>query len=140
MLVMNFEGQVWRRKAACAGGPAGMFFSDRHDDQDAARKICLGCPVRHECLEYALALPEPFGIWGGTFERERRRIRTKRRELARSAGQGSTPPSCRSCHHSRAFHGLTDDATTIGVMCHAARCSTCTGWDPAVPSVRVAFG
>jgi WhiB family redox-sensing transcriptional regulator len=40
-----------------------------------AKRICSGCEVRAECLEYALAHDERFGIWGGLSERERRRLR-----------------------------------------------------------------
>ena len=40
-----------------------------------AKKTCLGCPVRHECLQYALDHDERFGIWGGLSERERRRLK-----------------------------------------------------------------
>lgn len=43
--------------------------------------MCAGCVIREECLEYALAAGERFGIWGGVSERERRRIRGRRREL-----------------------------------------------------------
>ena len=41
----------------------------------AAKKVCTGCEVRAECLEYALAHDERFGIWGGLSERERRRLK-----------------------------------------------------------------
>ena len=54
-----------------------------------AKEVCRGCVVREECLEYALANGEKFGIWGGMSERERRRIR-RQRALARAARQ---PPS-----------------------------------------------
>ena len=43
--------------------------------------MCAGCPVVVQCLEYALAQDERFGIWGGLSERERRRIRLQRRTL-----------------------------------------------------------
>ena len=44
-----------------------------------------GCVVREDCLEYALANGEKFGIWGGLSERERRRIRRQRALLRRTA-------------------------------------------------------
>jgi WhiB family redox-sensing transcriptional regulator len=45
-----------------------------------ARQVCAGCPVRAECLELALSMPQrPAGIWGGTTERERRDMRRERR-------------------------------------------------------------
>ena len=49
-------------------GPA-MFYGSDH-----AKVVCIGCPVQRECLEYALDNGE-YGVWGGTSERERRRIR-----------------------------------------------------------------
>jgi len=48
-----------------------------------AKEVCRGCVVREDCLEYALANGEKFGIWGGMSERERRRIR-RQRALART--------------------------------------------------------
>ena len=53
-----------------------------------------GCVVREDCLEYALANGEKFGIWGGMSERERRRIR-RARALARRANGASPPPESR---------------------------------------------
>ena len=49
------------------------------------RKICVSCPVKEPCLEYALAHRIDHGVWGGCSERERRRI-LKRRRLTVSAG------------------------------------------------------
>jgi len=40
----------------------------------AAKRVCAACPVRQECLDYALRVREPFGIWGGLNETERRRL------------------------------------------------------------------
>ena len=42
-----------------------------------AKKVCLGCDVRGECLEYALQHDERFGIWGGLSERERRKLKKR---------------------------------------------------------------
>ena len=42
-----------------------------------AKRVCLSCDVRSECLEYALAHDERFGIWGGLSERERRRLKRR---------------------------------------------------------------
>ena len=49
-----------------------------------AKEVCRGCEVRHDCLEFALQNGEKFGIWGGLSERERRRIRRQRAQVARS--------------------------------------------------------
>ena len=42
-----------------------------------AKRVCLTCNVRGECLEYALAHDERFGIWGGLSERERRKLKKR---------------------------------------------------------------
>ncbi len=51
--------------------------------------MCRGCVVREDCLEYALANGEKFGIWGGLSERERRRIRRMRTLQRRAAANAS---------------------------------------------------
>ena len=50
----------------------------------AAKAICRGCPVRAECLDYAIQTAQDHGIWGGTTEEERRLAR--RGQTARLAG------------------------------------------------------
>jgi WhiB family redox-sensing transcriptional regulator len=42
-----------------------------------AKRICIGCPVRQECLDYALVSNQRFGIWGGLTEEERRPVRRR---------------------------------------------------------------
>ena len=69
----------WQRRAACQGMGAGTFVMAKGQTGDPARATCLSCPVRPECLEYALTHPEVDGVWGGTSRQERRRIRTARR-------------------------------------------------------------
>ena len=80
----------WHDQAACASEPNGMFFP-AEDDLEAvmtAKEVCADCPVRRQCLEYAMESPEEFGIWGGKTSGERRhmsghprwhRYRSKRR-------------------------------------------------------------
>jgi WhiB family redox-sensing transcriptional regulator len=70
----------WRTRAACLAHPAVLFFGlddsetpvERRAREDAAKRVCLTCEVQDECLEYALATREPYGIWGGLTEVERR--------------------------------------------------------------------
>ena len=75
---------TWRKRAACRGIDADIFFPVTDDESDAveAKAICSVCPVRQACLEHALACREREGIWGGTTERERRRIVRQRRKSA----------------------------------------------------------
>ena len=70
-----WEPQPWRADAACRGTDPAMFFPDRGDAHAirAARQVCMGCPVRARCL--ADNLHEKAGVWGGTTEGDRRRMR-----------------------------------------------------------------
>jgi WhiB family redox-sensing transcriptional regulator len=61
-----------------------LFFPARGASTGEAKEVCRGCVVRIECLDYAVAANEKQGIWGGTSERERRRVR-RARTLVRSA-------------------------------------------------------
>ncbi len=65
----------WQERALCAQTDPEAFFPEKGGSTREAKRICSGCEVRAECLEYALAQDERFGIWGGLSERERRRLR-----------------------------------------------------------------
>lgn len=86
----------WHSDAKCRDLPPSFFFPEDGGDTSAesAKDVCWGrdgkgeCPVRQECLEYALSHNEIFGIWGGESERQRRPIRRQRREAAVS-GKGT---------------------------------------------------
>jgi len=78
------EENSWQLSANCLGVDPDLFFPERGASTKEAKAVCHGCVVREDCLEYALANGEKFGIWGGLSERERRRIR-RQRALARAA-------------------------------------------------------
>lgn len=73
---------AWRERAACLPYPAVLFFglddnepqADRRMREEKAKAICQVCEVKRECLEYALATREPYGIWGGLNEVERKQL------------------------------------------------------------------
>lgn len=65
----------WQERALCAQTDPEAFFPEKGGSTREAKRICTGCEVRDECLEYALAHDERFGIWGGLSERERRRLK-----------------------------------------------------------------
>ncbi len=69
------EEPGWQEQALCAQTDPEAFFPEKGGSTREAKRICSGCEVRAECLEYALANDERFGIWGGLSERERRRLR-----------------------------------------------------------------
>ena len=69
--------QAWRERALCAETDPEAFFPEKGGSTREAKKVCTGCEVRAECLEFALSNDERFGIWGGLSERERRRLRRR---------------------------------------------------------------
>lgn len=85
----------WMNEAACAGLDPPIFFDRAYDDGNPARSrresglqyarsICARCPVQSDCLEYALANRERFGIWAGTTPPERAAL-LKQRARAKTA-------------------------------------------------------
>ena len=75
LLALEGEDQGWQERALCAETDPEAFFPEKGGSTREAKKICTGCEVRADCLEFALANDERFGIWGGLSERERRRLR-----------------------------------------------------------------
>jgi WhiB family redox-sensing transcriptional regulator len=69
------EEGSWHERALCSQTDPEAFFPEKGGSTREAKRICTGCEVRDECLEYALAHDERFGIWGGMSERERRRLK-----------------------------------------------------------------
>ena len=82
-ILIGEEELRWQDRAACLGMDPDLFFPERGASTREAKSICRSCPVRVDCLEFALANGEKFGIWGGMSERERRRIRRARAQAAR---------------------------------------------------------
>ncbi len=74
----------WMRDGDCRNYPPAAFFPSDGVGVDAARRICASCKVREHCLEYALTHRIDHGVWGGSSERERRRILKRRRLEAAS--------------------------------------------------------
>ena len=74
--------ELWQQRAACKGPQSAVFFPpsqvERKDEREGrearAKEICAICPVRRPCLDYALAIREPHGIWGGLNELERKQL------------------------------------------------------------------
>ncbi len=71
------DGELsWQDQALCAQTDPELFHEKGGSTREAKR-VCESCEVRSECLEYALANDERFGIWGGMSERERRRLKKR---------------------------------------------------------------
>ena len=87
-LVISSDGLSWQERALCAQTDPEAFFPEKGGSTREAKRVCLSCDVRSECLEYALANGEKFGIWGGLSERERRRLRRQRAQDTRRVING----------------------------------------------------
>lgn len=74
--------EEWQLHGNCVGVDPELFFPGRGESSKEAKAVCQDCPVKVDCLEYALANAEKFGVWGGASERERRRMRSMRRRMA----------------------------------------------------------
>ena len=74
LLILD-EAVSWQDEALCAQTDPEAFFPEKGGSTREAKRVCQTCPVRAQCLEYALEHDERFGIWGGLSERERRRLR-----------------------------------------------------------------
>lgn len=82
--LVNTTWTSWRLDGLCAQSDPDHFFPELRgvSGARAAKRICGRCPATAECLEHALRTNEQFGVWGGTTEGERRRIRSSRRATA----------------------------------------------------------
>lgn len=81
----------WRVRAACrdmapidGATESHPFYPHESEGEDtvAAKAVCAGCPVREECLEWAMRFRDHYGIWGGLTERERVSLRRRRYRAA----------------------------------------------------------
>ena len=76
------KAQDWMQHGNCRGTDPREFFPTGGSGVAAALRVCAECPVRTECLEYALENRIDQGVWGGASERERRRILRQRRKVS----------------------------------------------------------
>jgi WhiB family redox-sensing transcriptional regulator len=89
-MVANRGEETWQVRASCRGPQAEVFFppsrverkEERLIRERAAKSICRTCTVKSECLDYALRIREPHGIWGGLNEAERKQILERPGRLA----------------------------------------------------------
>jgi WhiB family redox-sensing transcriptional regulator len=80
------ESYEWQKDGLCVGMDQDLFFHPwndtpraRQNRERAAKAICGECPVKVECLEWSLKVQEPYGVWGGVGEDERRKMLRARR-------------------------------------------------------------
>lgn len=89
-LALAAENDGWRTDAACRDTSPDLFFpvgttGPALEQIAAAKAVCSICPAAALCLDFALATNQDSGIWGGTSEEERRKIRRSRQAQARAA-------------------------------------------------------
>jgi WhiB family transcriptional regulator, redox-sensing transcriptional regulator len=116
----------WRASAACADAPE-LFFSEDAQDEAKAKAACGTCPVRAECLAFALRNGIEFGVWGGAAEDERRTIIGPPRRPPRT-----DPMFCPGGRHLRA-----ETKTTADGRCYECRLET---WRRQSPPSGVGSG
>jgi len=77
---VDWDDGDWRRVAACRHTEPELFFpvgttGPAVDQIEAAKRVCRGCEALEPCLDFALATNQESGVWGGTSEEERRKLR-----------------------------------------------------------------
>ncbi len=112
------ERPEWMLRARCRGVDPDLFYPERGAPGSQAKAVCRACDVREDCLDYALANGEKFGVWGGLSERERRRVR-RRSTLATRLCQWApcqlpfTPTKDSHVYHSRACAAAAASARKV---------------------------
>lgn len=106
----------WMEDALCAQVDTELFYPEKGGSTRNAKQTCMACPVREQCLDFALENDERHGIWGGASERERR-------VLARERGIERQPvrhPAAISQDHVRGMYarGLNDVEIARELDCH----------------------
>ena len=90
LLSLTLASDEWRRTAACRDTDPDLFFpvgttGPAIEQIENAKAVCQACDAQGLCLEYALATNQDSGIWGGTSEEERRKLRKQYQAARRSA-------------------------------------------------------
>jgi len=122
----------WMTDGLCAQTDPDAFFPEKGGSTREAKAVCRRCPVSAECLAYALANDARFGVWGGTSERDRRRMK-------RPAGRPRVPDP-RASEVRRLATRLTDPEIAVRLGCSARtvlRIRKAAGITPAMPSGRM---
>lgn len=83
-LAVDLRHMVWMDEGLCAETDPEAFFVEKGGDTSAAKRVCFACPVRSECLAFAMETESRpgyvgrFGVWGGTSAKERGRLAQRR--------------------------------------------------------------
>ena len=110
----------WMAEALCAEVDPDLWFPETGGSSREAKRVCARCGVRAECLAYALANDERYGVWGGQSERARRKLRTRQARPVdpRAEWIRALAATGRSNTEIAALLGCSD--RTVGRICQAA--------------------
>ena len=77
---IDWDTDSWRDRAACRDTDPELFFpigatGEALEEIESAKAICRTCPVRRDCLAFAVETNQESGVWGGMSEDERRKLR-----------------------------------------------------------------
>jgi len=94
------EEWEWQLEGSCRGVDSSLFFHTdnergfaRERRESRAKAICEGCPVLEQCRRHALSVEEPYGIWGGLGETERREFLLRQRRAQKKQAQQEILPT-----------------------------------------------
>ena len=68
----------WMDRAACAQVGGDMWYPEQGESVEPAKQVCARCPVKAECLDFALETGDRWGVWGALSDRQRRAVRRSR--------------------------------------------------------------
>ena len=86
----TWNAEDWRKLGTCRTLDTNMFFPIGQTGEAEikiarAKSVCVPCPVRQQCLEFAITTNQEYGVWGGHSEEERRVVRRQWRARQRAA-------------------------------------------------------
>lgn len=93
------ESMDWQEEGACAqpanSDLSAKFYSRLYSEREEAKRLCIQCPVKEQCLQWALEHKQIWGVWGGKDDSEIRR--TLSISLTGDETKRRTPPECPNC-------------------------------------------
>ena len=114
---VNIDRPEWMLRAQCVDMDMNIFFPGPGRlgaaDTRKAVAICRQCPVRTDCLNYALEHPDMAGVWGGTSHRERNRMLKSATPVRYSAPQPTKEPRMTDPDQSETIRNLTFQVDTL---------------------------
>jgi len=130
----------WMTGGVCAQVDPELWFPEKGGSTREAKALCTGCPVQVQCLAYALANDERFGVWGGASERDRHRMK---RTATTPQGASVRVPDPRTGVIRQLATTLTDPEIAARLGCSSRtvlRIRRAGGIPPAHPSGRRMVG